>query len=341
MFHLGRVGEVAGGMTQVLNGYLAWPFPRVDVAVVTTRGEPGDLRAGLRAASGAAARIRRMDPATSVVVGHLSYGGSFVREGLLLRLAAARGIGTVAHLHGSSFARFAGRYPRLTGWVLRAADRVVSLSEETTDVVARFVPRSRVSLVPNAIPPGDPGPKEDLVVFGGAVSQRKGVDVLLAAWERVAPAGWELVVAGPVRDPEVVREDVPGVRFAGALAHAELMALLDRSRVAVLPSRAEAMPVFLLEAMARDNCVVSTDVGGIPAVLGGGRGVVVPAGDADALAGALRSVLTDPGLRARLAAAGRAAFDEHFSADAVFGQVEDLWLSVLPAGSIGVDHASR
>lgn len=339
--HLGRIGDVAGGMTQVLNGYLAWSFPRVDVEVLTTRGEPHDLHAGLTAAPRAAAALRQRDPASTVVVAHLSYRGSFVREGALLRLAAARGMGTVAHLHGSSFARFAARHPGLTGWVLRAADRVVSLSDESTEVAARFVPRERVVLVPNAIPPGNPGAKEDLAVFGGAVSHRKGVDVLLAAWEQAAAPGWELVVAGPVRDPEVVREGVPGVRFAGALPHAELMALLDRSRVAVLPSREEAMPMFVLEAMARENCVVSTDVGGIAAVLGGGRGVVVPAGDVGALRTALAGVLTDAALRDRLAAAGRAAFDAGYSAATVFTRVEDLWLAALADGARRRDDRAR
>lgn len=327
--HLGRVGDIPGGMTQVLNGYLSWPFPRVHVAVITSRGDPHDLRAALVKAAGALARVLRLPRRSSVVVAHLSERGSFLREGGLMRLARLRGIATVAHLHGSSFAAFAARHPRLTGWALRGADRVITLSAESSEVSARFVPADRVVLIPNAIPSSSPAEKQNLVVFGGVVSHRKGIDVLQQAWSAIDAPGWELVVAGPVQDEHLVREGIPGLTLAGSLAHQELMALLDRSRVAVLPSRDEAMPMFILEAMARGNCVVATDVGGIAAVLKDGRGVVVPAGDVESFRAALQSVLADPDRRSRLAEAAGRAFEENFSAAAVFPRVEDLWLAAL------------
>nr|WP_246406476.1 glycosyltransferase family 4 protein [Modestobacter versicolor] len=256
-----------------------------------------------------------------------------------MRIAHARGVATVAHLHGSSFARFAAAHPRVTGWTLRGADRVITLSDESTEVATRFVPAERVVLVPNAIPSSRPAEKQDLVVFGGVVSHRKGIDVLQDAWEQASAPGWELVVAGPVRDEQLVRAGIPGVRMAGSLAHEELMALLDRSRIAVLPSRDEAMPMFILEAMARGNCVISTDVGGIAAVLEGGRGIVVPPSDVEAFRTALQSVLDDPGRRAELAAAALTTFEQRYSADAVFPRVEDLWLAALAARHPGTATA--
>lgn len=327
--HLGRVGDIPGGMTQVLNGYLTWPFPRVHVAVITSRGDPHDLRASLVKVAGALLRILRLPRRSSVVVAHLSERGSFVREGALMRLAHRRGIATVAHLHGSSFAAFAERNPRLTGWALRAADRVITLSTESSEVSARFVPDDRVVLIPNAIPSSRPTAKEDLVVFGGVVSHRKGIDVLQEAWSRIDAPGWELVIAGPVRETELVRQDIPGMTLAGSLAHEDLMALLDRSKVAVLPSRDEAMPMFILEAMARENCVISTDVGGIAAVLGDDRGIVVAPSDVEAFRAALQSVLSDPARRQKLAETAKEAFEERYSADAVFPRIEDLWLQAL------------
>ncbi|WP_249523067.1 glycosyltransferase family 4 protein [Modestobacter marinus] len=329
VFHLGRVGDIPGGMTQVMNGYLAWPFPRVDVAVLTSRGDPHDLRATLVKGAGALARVLRLPRRSSVVVAHMSERGSFVREGALMRVAHARRSATVAHLHGSSFAAFAAAHPRLTGWALRGADRVISLSAESSEVAARFVPAERVVLIPNAIPSSAPAAKEDLVVFGGVVSHRKGIDVLQEAWSRIDAPGWELVVAGPVQDAALVRPDVPGLTMAGSLAHEELMALLDRSRIAVLPSRDEAMPMFILEAMARANCVISTDVGGIAAVLGDEHGIVVPPADVEAFHAALQLVLSDPERRSRLAGSALQAFEERYSADAVFPRVEDLWLAAL------------
>ncbi|WP_432524052.1 glycosyltransferase [Kineococcus sp. SYSU DK006] len=328
VYHLGRAGEVAGGMTQVLNGYLAATFDRVDVDLLTTRGDPGDLVASVRRGARAALTVARLPRGRSVVAAHLSAGGSFLREGALMRLAHARGLATVAHLHGSSFVAFAERNPRPVRWVLGAADHVVSLSSATSTVAQEALPASRVHLVPNAVRLGGPAPKEDLVVFGGAVGRRKGVDVLLEAWRQVRAPGWELVIAGPVVEPELLR-DLEGVRVVGALPHDELLSLLERSRVAVLPSRDEAMPVFVLEAMARSNAVVATDVGGVAPVLAGGRGLVVPPGDVEALRGALQQVVSDSSLREDLAGAARTAANDTYSTDAVYPRLEDVWLSAL------------
>lgn len=327
--HLGRAGEVAGGMTQVLNGYLAGGFDRVDTALLTTRADPGDHLASVRLALRAALEVLRLPRGRSVVAAHLSGGGSFVREGLLLRLAHARGLATAAHLHGSSFVAFARRHPRLVRWVLSGADRVVSLSEASSAVAAAAVPAHRVHLVPNAVRLGGTAEGEDLVVFGGSVGRRKGVDVLLAAWSQVRAPGWRLAVAGPVLEPEVVSGAAGSVDLLGAVPHAELLRLLERSRAAVLPSRDEAMPVFVLEAMARGNAVVATDVGGVAAVLGAGRGLVVPPGDVEALRDALQRVVSDAGLREQLSGAAHEAARAEFSTDVVFPQLQEVWLGAL------------
>ncbi|WP_394554197.1 glycosyltransferase family 4 protein [Agromyces sp. MMS24-JH15] len=340
--HLGRSGEHAGGMTQVLNAYLAWPFEEADVRVIRSRADPHDLPAAVRRSSAALRELLRLPTdRPQVVVGHLSERGSFVREGSLLRVARARGIPTIAHLHGSEFAAFAERHPKLVSAALRASDRVISLSDESSEVAGRFVDPARVELVPNAIPGGTPSAKTRTVVFGGAVGHRKGIDVLQAAWARIAPDGWRLVVAGPIRDAHLVRRDLPGVEFRGAVPHDELMRLLDGAAIAVLPSRDEAMPMFILEALARDCAVVSTDVGGIAAVLADGAGVVLAPGDADGLADALGLLTADADARARIAAAGRRAFDERFSADAVYPRLERLWVEAATGTGRAATTAAR
>ena len=334
--HVGRSGDVPGGMTQVVNAYLAWPFERCDVEVVQSRGAPGDHVAGvlgLARALRAVGRIART-PGRHVVVVHLSERGSFLREGVVLRYAHLRGVPVVAHLHGADFADFAAARPRLVGDVLRAADHVITLSLESTHVASRFVDEDRVTLVPNAVPPGEPVPKRRTVVFGGVVGHRKGIDVLQQAWRQAGPpAGWQLVVAGPVPDPSLVDTGTPQSVFAGPLPHADLMALLDAAAVAVLPSRDEALPMFVLEAMARDACVVATDVGGIAAVLDDGCGVVVPPSDVDALADALRQVTQDDDAREAMVARARTRFAATYAAPAVYPRVEDLWLATHGAAT--------
>lgn len=329
-WHIGRRGEVAGGMTQVVNGYLAWRFDEFDVRVLVSRDGTHGARA-LALFARAVARLttlggRRRD----VVVAHLSQGGSFLREGVLLRLARARGFATVAQLHGSSFREFADRRPDLVRRVLSAASIVLTLSDESAEVARRFVPADRVVLLPNAVPHGADADKGRTVVFGGSVSHRKGVDVLVRAWRAVgACSGWRLLIAGPVADPDVVDADLPDAEFLGAIEHARLMELLESSSVAVLPSRDEAMPMFILEALARRNCVIATRVGGIASVLDADRGLLIDPDDVDQLEDALRTALFDDAARARIAEAGARSFDAEFSARAVYPRVERVWSDAL------------
>ncbi|MGL4340276.1 MAG: glycosyltransferase family 4 protein [Rhodoglobus sp.] len=329
-WHVGRSGEVAGGMTQVVNGYLSWDFDDFETRVITSRDGSHGPRAILIFVRALITVLRLKNRDTSVVVVHLSQGGSFVREGLLLRLARKRGFATVGQLHGSSFADFAARKPRLVSRVLSRASRILVLSDESRELAVNAVGAERVVQLPNAVPPSAPTPKEKLVVFGGAVTYRKGVDVLVEAWRLVGVAsGWKLFIAGPLTDRELVPTILPGASFLGALEHRDLMALLDRSAIAVLPSRDEAMPMFILEAMARDNCVIATPVGGITDVLADGRGVLVEPGDVEELAAAVKTAFDDEAGRIAIAASGRSRFDEQFSSAVVYPRIESLWHDAL------------
>jgi glycosyltransferase involved in cell wall biosynthesis len=317
-------------MTQVVNGYLRWPYPTVDVRVIRSRDGSLGLRALLLFAQAFIRILTIGSPRHNVVVFHLSQGGSFVREGLLLRLARARGLGTIAHLHGSRFVDYSRDRPARVRRVLQAATKVIVLSEATRDAVLQFVPPARVELVPNAVPSVEVTRKEPLVVFGGSVSRRKGIDLLISAWRAVgAGSDWRLVIAGPVSEPDLLLDVPSNCEAAGPLAHDDLMRLLERSAIAVLPSRDEAMPMFILEALARRNCVVSTRVGGIPAVLGDGAGVLIDSGAVDQLRDALSRLMQDAEYRERIAAKGHESFERSFSAAAIYPRVEALWNNVM------------
>lgn len=330
VWHVGRRGEVAGGMTQVVNAFLAWPFARVRQRLLVSRDGSTGPRA-LALFAGAVARLPFLGRRDRTIVAvHLSQKGSFVREGMLLRLASRLGYRTVAHLHGSSFVKFAKASPGSVVPTLQRADLIAVLSPETRDTVRRLVPSADVELLPNSVPRGSARGKEKTVVFGGGITRRKGVDVLVEAWRAAAPsAPWRLLLAGPALETDLVADLPEGVTHLGPLPHAELMSLLERSSVAVLPSRDEAMPMFILEALARRNAVVSTTVGGIPEVLADGAGVLVEPGDAEALAAALGTVTSDDAARDALADRGFARFEQEFDASATYPRIESHWLSVL------------
>jgi glycosyltransferase involved in cell wall biosynthesis len=143
------------------------------------------------------------------------------------------------------------------------------------------------------------------------------VDVLLDAALRVnakAPAACLFVGEGPLRDALAARAAAEGlaVHFAGR--RDDVADLLALCAVVVLPSRREAFGRVLVEAMAAGVPVVATAVGGIPEVCTHGvTGLLVPPEDADALAQAITTTLTDqPATKARVAAAAadvRGRFD--------------------------------
>jgi phosphatidyl-myo-inositol dimannoside synthase len=141
------------------------------------------------------------------------------------------------------------------------------------------------------------------------LSPEKGVDDLLHAVAILREGGMavtlHVVGDGPSRPQlEALAHDLglgDSVRFAGFIPHGpQLISALDAADAFVLPSRSEGLPHSLVEAMARGLPVVATEIGGIPAFLGDGSGIVVPVGEPSALAGALSQLLPDSGRRAEL-----------------------------------------
>jgi glycosyltransferase involved in cell wall biosynthesis len=159
------------------------------------------------------------------------------------------------------------------------------------------------------------------ILFAGRLVEKKGLAVLLAALRRVSTPGWSLEVVGdgPLRaELEAAAAGLP-VTFRGALPRAELARAYGRSEVVVVPSVAAAsgdqdgLPVALLEAMAAGCAVVGSRIAGIDAaVVDGDSGLLVPPGDAGALAATLDGLLADPDRRAKLGA-GASTRAEEFS----------------------------
>ncbi len=212
-YHVGRSGEVAGGMTQVINSYLSWDFPGYDLRVITSRGSSSRPGAALMFARALGQVLFTTRVKHSVLVVHLSQGGSFVREGWILRAGRLRRFATVAQIHGSSFVEFAAAKPKLVSRVLSRAGGIHVLSEASASVAREMAPRSIVTVIPNAVAEGSKRDKSRSVVFAGAIGRRKGADLLAEAWSSdFADAGWSLHLAGPVSDEGVLPNPLPPSR---------------------------------------------------------------------------------------------------------------------------------
>ncbi|HEX6200036.1 MAG TPA: glycosyltransferase, partial [Thermoanaerobaculia bacterium] len=110
----------------------------------------------------------------------------------------------------------------------------------------------------------------------------------------------------------------------------DVPALLAAADLFVLPSRDDALPTVLLEAQAAGVAVVASRAGGVPEIVDdGATGVLVPPGEAAALARAVSALLADPAARGRLAQAGRRRARERFSMDAWLARLEAVYGEVL------------
>jgi len=146
--------------------------------------------------------------------------------------------------------------------------------------------------------------RRPVVLAVGRLAAQKGFGVLLDAavlWRDIQPAP-RLVIAGegPLEAELKDRAASLGLSVEFAGSRPDVPALLASADVFVLPSAWEGQPLILQEALRAGVPVVATRVGGIPELVGEDAVVLVPPGDARRLADAVRAVLADPALAARL-----------------------------------------
>jgi glycosyltransferase involved in cell wall biosynthesis len=150
----------------------------------------------------------------------------------------------------------------------------------------------------------DADPDRAVVLAVGRLAPQKGFGTLLDAasrWRDMAPEPVLVIVGeGPLeadlkRQAAALRLDA---RFAGQ--RDDVPALLAAAAVFVLPSVWEGQPLILQEALRAGVPVVATRVGGTPELTGEDAALLVPPGDPERLAAAVRAVLADPALAARM-----------------------------------------
>lgn len=270
-----------------------------------------------------------------------------LRSGLVsLAIGRLPGVRIVVHLQGQLLRMPSDRFGRATVLV-EALSRVVTRRADTVRVVSRATAReaaaagvapSRIAVVPSrcdtelfdperwgeagqavrASLPGDPA--SPVVGFLGSFNASKGVDVLVRGASKLAqrrPIRLAVAGDGPLREQleNAAAHAVLPIALLGRLPHSDVPRFLAAVDVLAVPSYDEGLPRVVLEAMAMRVPVVASGVGGIPeAVEDCSSGLLVPPGDAAALAAALDRVLDDPPLASRLGNAGRRRVLDEFDA---------------------------
>lgn len=204
------------------------------------------------------------------------------------------------------------RQARVTAVSRYVASRLEPVLGPTTgavDVLPSFVPDGLPETARTAPPPAGL-PERGFLLFVGALTGVKGLDVLLDAHRRLtaeAYPGLPLVLAGTRQvdtpDPATLG---PLVTVLQDVPHPQVLAAMHRASIVVAPSIwPDPLPMTVTEAQLAGAPVVASRVGGIPEQLDDGRtGLLVRPGDAGALAAALGGLLADPARRAAMGAAG-------------------------------------
>jgi glycosyltransferase involved in cell wall biosynthesis len=171
------------------------------------------------------------------------------------------------------------------------------------------------NLQPPASPPDNDGYSNRTILFVGVDWERKGGPLLVEAFRKVVEAlpDARLIIAGS--SPSI---DLPNVEIAGRVPLAEISRLLLRSSVLALPSLREPQGVNVIEALMHRIPVVASNIGALPEMVEHGiSGLIVPPGNAPALAAALIELLSDPALCRRFGEAGRESAMARYSGAAV------------------------
>jgi glycosyltransferase involved in cell wall biosynthesis len=207
------------------------------------------------------------------------------------------------------------------------------------------VPSRRITVIPNGLEAGAFTPRVlpdrlRRVITVANLRKEKAHEVLLEAAVLTLsryPDAEFWIVGGGARYEELAalahRLGVAGrTRFFGH--RDDIPSLLGASDIFVLPSRSEAFPSGLIEAMASGLPAVATAVGGnLELVRHGENGILVPPGDARAIASSIRELIESPVWAASLGSAARASVVSRFSFDRMVSAFEALYLRGLDAAS--------
>jgi glycosyltransferase involved in cell wall biosynthesis len=244
----------------------------------------------------------------------------------------------------------------LFGLVRDHSDSFVAITETVfLDLLKEGVPEHKIARIPNGVDTNRLKPlgiaeKDDakaaiglsdrhVVTFVGTLKPVKGLDVLLKAWRQVARCrtNVHLLIVGRKEDEfhslsKFVDENGMGdsVTFTGEVNSQQVHKYLGTSDLFVLPSFSEGFSNALLEALSCELPVVVSDVPGLTeAVAHGASGLVFPAGNCDALAACILSLLDDRSTAEQLGRAGRQRVVEKCSIDAVAARYDELFQSLF------------
>jgi glycosyltransferase involved in cell wall biosynthesis len=254
-----------------------------------------------------------------------------------------RGARVVVVEHTQSLPTRSKRQRRLRQRLSQRIAAMVAVSDAAAREAERHVglPPGSVLTIHNGVEPLPPLPADRPlgrpVTIGalGRLSWEKGYEYLPPLLRKVPGAEALIVGDGPDREKLTRLALAEGVadRFHLVGWQHDVSDWIPRFDVLVAPSRSEGSPpLAALQAMMVGVPVVATGVGGIPEAIDDHEtGIIVPVGDANAMAAAVDELIVDDGLRRQIAAAARERVLRDFSAPMMARRFEELYAEISPA----------
>lgn len=326
---------VKGGIASVVNGYRGSSLERdYEISYVESYRDGSKWQKLGKAIAGYCVFLGKLfRDRPDLVHIHSSFGPSFYRKIPFIYLGRLAGVPVINHIHGAEFDvfyenAFAAKKRRVSK-VYNRCNRLIVLSEEWKQRIARIVPPERIDVLENycVIPdePYDEGRRKEQVLFLGELGARKGCYDIPVIWEQVLKAvpSAKLVMAGDgemdqVKDAFRVKGLLSSVSFPGWVRGEDKARLMRESGIFLFPSYHEGMPMALLEAMSYGMGIVTTAVGGIPTlIMQEESGYIRQPGDREAMARDVVMLLTEQercsayGKRARADAESRYGREQH------------------------------
>lgn len=257
---------------------------------------------------------------------------------LLLRRATKATIIVSQRINPGSQARWVQAANR---WLARRADGFVFQTKEARDWFLPFIRRDRQVIIPNAINPAflrapHTGQRNREIVSIGRLTAQKNFALLITAFSLISEEfpDYRLTIYGEGPFRKQLEDQVQDLNLADRVSLpgfvTEIEQRLETAAMFALSSDYEGMPNALMEAMALGLPCVSTDCsgGGASFLIDSGKnGLLVPTGNAQALAEAMRSILSNPQLAARLGTEA-AAIKKQLNPEEIYKQWESFALEL-------------
>ncbi|MCD4663977.1 MAG: glycosyltransferase family 4 protein, partial [Bacteroidales bacterium] len=247
----------------------------------------------------------------------------------------------ILHMHGCKFDVFYNNSNKIAQRIVRNtlnnSDAIIVLSKSWAGVYSK-ISSTKIYIVNNSVPQPNNNPysiNSNSITFMGFIGHRKGVfDLLESVKDLSGKYDYHLEICGSGEENKLenkIKEyDIQSkITFHGWIGLYEKDIILRKTKIFILPSYNEGLPMVLLEAMSYGIPIISTPVGGIPELVEKENGFLVKPGDISSLKEKIQCLLGDSALRKQISINNYNKIKEKFSMDYTFNRLGRIYSEIL------------